>query len=73
VKLHTTRAVIDAFGGNKRFADAMRDGSTPQAVNNWGKPKARFPANRYPTITEMLDVAGISISNDLYTFRKRRR
>lgn len=71
-KLLSTRAVIDAFGGNKKFADAMRDGTTQQAVNNWGKPKAKFPANRYITINIICDVAKVFVVDSMFAMRRRR-
>jgi hypothetical protein len=71
VRLKTARQVIKAFGGSKRFADALGDGTTPQAVNNWAK--AKFPANRYVIINQLVDITDIRISDSLFAMRQRRR
>lgn len=71
MKLSTTKGVIKACGGNKKFAALLEDGTTPQAVNNWARGK--FPANRYISITEMCDIAGVRISDSLFAMRSRTR
>ena len=70
MKMNSTKAVIDAFGGNKRFAEII--GATPQAVNNWRKAKT-FPANTYIIITDLLDIADISVPDRLFAMRVSRR
>jgi hypothetical protein len=69
-RLTSTAQVIDAFGGNKKFAEVAL--TTPQAVNNWRRDKA-FPANTYLIICEALDVAGLSAPDSLWSMRRRVR
>jgi len=69
-RLTSTAQVIDAFGGNKKFAEVAL--TTPQAVNNWRRDKA-FPANTYLIIREALDVAGLSVPDSLFMMRTRRK
>ncbi|MET0708354.1 MAG: hypothetical protein ABWY64_26530 [Tardiphaga sp.] len=71
MNLKTTKGVIAACGGNKKFAALLEDGTTPQAVNNWAKSK--FPANRYILITSLCDIAGVRISDSLFAMRTRKR
>lgn len=74
MKMSSTRRVIDAFGGNKKFAEVV--GTTPQAVNNWRKANT-FPANTYVIITTLLDTAEIAVPDSLFSMRvwrpRRRR
>jgi hypothetical protein len=67
-RLTSTAQVIDAFGGNKRFAEIAR--TTPQAVNNWRKAKT-FPASTYLIIRAALEIAGLSVPDSLWAMRRR--
>jgi hypothetical protein len=70
MKFNSTGAVIDAFGGNKKFAVVAR--ATPQAVNNWRKNKT-FPANVYVLLQTEADIAGMVIPDSLFAMRLSRR
>jgi hypothetical protein len=72
VKFTSARQLIDHYGGNQKFAAALHDGTTRQAVNNWYVVN-KFPANAYVNITIMCDLAGISIPDSCYAMRKKRR
>ena len=48
MKLNSAREVIDHYGGNEKFAEALRAGYTRQAVNNWYRDN-KFPANSLRT------------------------
>lgn len=72
MKPMTARQVIDHYGGNKKFAEALQAGVTPQAVNNWYTDD-KFPANSYVLIIEMCDTAGIRVSDSAFAMRRRRR
>lgn len=65
----TTKQVIAAFGGSKKFAEKMR--TTPQAVNNWRRGK--FPASIYLILLAEADIAGIVVPDNLFTMRTRVR
>lgn len=72
MKFKSARQLIDYYGGNQKFAEAMRDGTTKQSVNNWYNDD-KFPANAYVNITIMCDLAGHSIPDSAYAMRKKRR
>ena len=72
MKLNSAREVIDHYGGNEKFAEALRAGYTRQAVNNWYRDN-RFPASSHDLIIELLDVAGISVPNSAFAMRTRKK
>ena len=72
MKLNSAREVIDHYGGNEKFAEALRAGYTRQAVNNWYRDNI-FPANSFVLITEVLDTAGLSVPNSAYAMRSRKK
>lgn len=72
MKFNSAREVIDHYGGNEKFAEALRAGISRQAVNNWYRDDI-FPANSYVLITGVLDEAGISIPDSAYAMRTRKK
>ena len=72
MKFNSAREVIDHYGGNEKFAAALRAGYTRQAVNNWYRDN-KFPANSFVLITEVLDIAGITVLNSAYAMRSRKK
>lgn len=71
-KVHTVRQLIDRFGGNEKFADAVGDGTSPQAVNNWYRDD-QLPANTYILVNTACDTAGISILDSMFAMRPKRK
>lgn len=72
MKLNSAREVIDHYGGNEKFAEALRAGYTRQAVNNWWRDD-KFPANAYVVVTITLDADGISVPDSAFAMRSRKK
>lgn len=72
MKLNSAREVIDHYGGNEKFAEALRAGYTRQAVNNWHRDN-KFPASSYVLITMMCDAAGITVLDSAFSMRTRKK
>ena len=72
MKLNSAREVIDHYGGNEKFAEALRAGYTRQAVNNWYRDD-KFPANSLCPRHHSLDAAGISVPDSAFAMRSRKK
>ena len=72
MKFNSAREVIDHYGGNEKFAEALRAGYTRQAVNNWHRDN-KFPASSYVLITGMCDIAGIALNDGMFSMRSRKK
>ena len=68
MKLNSAREVIDHYGGNEKFAKALRAGYTRQAVNNWYRDN-KFPASSYVLIIGACDLAGVYVPNSVFAMR----
>ena len=72
MKLNSAREVIDHYGGNEKFADALNAGYTRQAVNNWYRDN-KFPASSYVIIVGTCGLAGIFMPDSVFSMRSRKK
>ena len=72
MKVNTVRQLIDHFGGNAKFAEAIGDRTSPQAVNNWYRDD-ELPANTYRIVNNACDIAGVRILDSMFAMRPRRK
>lgn len=72
MKLNSAREVIDHYGGNEKFAEALRAGYTRQAVNNWYRDN-KFPASSYVLIVGTCGLNGVYMPDSVFSMRSRKK